>query len=494
MPEKFCLAGQGRYALVTQQAVVALTPGMATGFLDAAAAIVGGAAVLTGDAAAPHCADKRGRYVGNALAAVFPADTQQVAEIVRLCATDQIAIVPQGGNTSLCGGSVPLAEGRQIVLNLSRMNRIRAIDPVNYTMTVEAGCILADVRKAAEQHDRLFPLELTATLDHCEIGGNLSTNAGGNGVLRYGSARDLVLGLEVVLPDGRIWNGLRSLRKDNSGYDLKHLFIGAEGTLGIITAAVLKLFPRPRSSATAIVAIPDPAIAVRLLAHVRATCGDTLSAFELVSRSSLDIVFRHVPGVTEPFAERYAYYLLIQSDDMQPRPQDSALRDAIRSFGAGIPELAVSVDAAQAANWWKLRQNISDAQKREGISIKHDISVPVSRVAEFIARADTALQQAYPGVRIVAFGHMGDGNIHYNVSLADAAQNEAFIAQHESEVNRLVYQVVREFDGSISAEHGLGQLKRATIRDYKYPLELELMRSIKQVFDPHGLMNPGKVI
>src|SRR3989338_747659 len=254
-----------------------LIPGMATDFFMAAAAIVGSDAVLTGEAAALYCADKRGRYFGNALAAVFPSDTQQVADIVKLCAANQIAIVPQGGNTSLCGASVPLTEGRQIVLNLSRMKRIRAIDPVNYTMTVEAGCILASVREAAEQHDRLFPLELTATLSHCEIGGNLSTNAGGNGVLRYGNARDLVLGLEVVLPDGRIWNGLRSLRKDNSGYDLNHLFIGAEGTLGIITAAVLKLFPRPQSSATAIVAIADPAIAVRLLAHIRAICGDTLS-------------------------------------------------------------------------------------------------------------------------------------------------------------------------------------------------------------------------
>jgi FAD/FMN-containing dehydrogenase len=467
---------------------------MAADILAAATAIVGSDALLAGETVAPYCADKRGRYFGNALAVIFPADTQQVADVVKLCAANRIAIVPQGGNTSLCGGSVPLSEGRQIVLNLSRMKRIRAIDQVNYTMTVEAGCILGDVREAAQQHDRLFPLELTATLDHCEIGGNLSTNAGGNGVLRYGNARDLVLGLEVVLPDGRIWNGLRSLRKDNSGYDLKHLFIGAEGTLGIITAAVLKLFPRPRSSATAIVAISDPAVAVRLLAHVRAACGDTLSAFEFVSRSSLDIVFRHVPGVAEPFVERHAYYLLIQSDDMQQCPLDDALRDAIASFGAGASEFAVSADAAQAESWWKLRQNISDAQKREGISIKHDISVPVSRVAEFIARADAAMQAAFPGVRIVAFGHMGDGNIHYNVSLADAEQNKIFIAQHESEVNRLVYEVVREFDGSISAEHGLGQLKRATIRDYKAPLELELMRNIKQVFDPHGLMNPGKVI
>ncbi|MDO8811540.1 MAG: FAD-binding oxidoreductase [Gallionella sp.] len=471
-----------------------LIPGMATDFLNATATIVGGDAVLTGEAASPHYADKRGRYFGNALAVVFPSGTEQVAEIVKLCAANQIAIVPQGGNTSLCGASVPLSEGRQIVLNLSRMKRIRAIDPVNYTMTVEAGCILASVREAAEQNNRLFPLELTATLNHCEIGGNLSTNAGGNGVLRYGNARDLVLGLEVVLPDGRIWNGLRSLRKDNSGYDLKHLFIGAEGTLGIITAAVLKLFPRPQSSATAIVAITDPTIAVRLLAHVRAVCGDTLSAFEIVSRSSLDIVLRHIPETAEPFAEQYEYYLLIQSSDVLQRPLDDALRGAIRSFGAGIPEFAVTADTDVAEEWWMLRKNISDAQKREGISIKHDISVPVSRVAEFIARADALLHAAFPGIRIVAFGHMGDGNIHYNASMPGAEQNKIFIAQHESAVNELVYQAVRELNGSISAEHGLGQLKRETIRKYKDPLELELMHSIKQIFDPQGLMNPGKVL
>jgi len=254
------------------------------------------------------------------------------------------------------------------------------------------------------------------------------------------------------------------------------------------------LYPCPQASATAIVAITDPAIAVRLLAHIRAICGDTLSAFEFVSRSSLDIVFKHIPGTIEPFAKRYEYYLLIQSDDMQPRALDDALRDAIRSFGAGIPEFAVTSDAATAENWWKLRQNISDAQKRDGISIKHDISVPVSCVAEFIARADAALHAAFPGIRIVAFGHMGDGNIHYNASLPDAEQNKVFIAQQEGAVNRLVYQVVRELEGSISAEHGLGQLKRETIREYKDPLELELMRSIKQAFDPQGLMNPGKVL
>ncbi|MEO8332360.1 MAG: FAD-binding oxidoreductase [Gallionella sp.] len=464
------------------------------GLTTSLAAITDSAAVLTGESAAPYFTDWRGRYSGNALAVVLPTDTQQVAEVVRLCAGKRIAIVPQGGNTSLCGASVPLPQGEQIVLNLSRMNRIRAFDPTNYTMTVEAGCKLADVRDAAEKNNRLFPLGLTATQKYCEIGGNLSTNAGGINVLRYGNARDLVLGLEVVLPDGRIWNGLRSLRKDNSGYDLKHLFIGAEGTLGIITAAVLKLFPRPQSTTTACVAIADADVAVRLLAHVRANCGDTLSGFEIISRSCLDLVFRHIPETSEPFAKRYEYYLLIQLSDVLPGLLDEALRSALQSFGPGLMEQSVTADADAAEQWWKLRKNISEAQKREGLSIKHDVSVPISRVAEFIARADIALRNAFPSIRIVAFGHMGDGNVHYNVSLLDAEQNKMFIAQQEGAVNKLVYAVVRELNGSISAEHGLGQLKRDTIRDYKDPLELELMRNIKQTLDPQGLMNPGKVV
>jgi FAD/FMN-containing dehydrogenase len=458
------------------------------------ASIAGKDAVLAGEAATPYCTDWRGRYSGSALAVVFPSDTQQVAAVVKLCAANQIAIVPQGGNTSLCGGSVPSVNGGQIVLNLSRMDRIRAIDPANYTMTVEAGCKLADVREAAEKDKRFFPLGLTATQKFCEIGGNLSTNAGGINVLRYGNARDLVLGLEVVLPDGRVWNGLRSLRKDNSGYDLKHLFIGAEGTLGVITAAVLKLFPRPQAEATACIAVCDPAVAVALLAHLRAACGDRISAFEIISRSSLDLVFKHIPDTHEPFQDKHEWIVITQLADVQPVPLDAALRAALRSFGDGIIEFDISSNKEHAERWWQLRKNISEAQKREGVSIKHDVSVPVGRIAEFIALADSALRNAFPGIRIVAFGHMGDGNIHYNVSMPDTAQNKTFLAQQEGAVNKLVYAVVRELNGSISAEHGLGQLKRDTIRDYKDPLELELMRSIKRALDPNGLMNPGKVL
>jgi FAD/FMN-containing dehydrogenase len=382
----------------------------------------------------------------------------------------------------------------QVVLNLSRMNQVRAVAPTNYTMTVEAGCKLADVREVAEKNNRFFPLGLTATQKFCEIGGNLSTNAGGINVLRYGNTRDLVLGLEVVLPDGRIWNGLRSLRKDNSGYDLKHLFIGAEGTLGIITAAVLKLYPRPQAEATACVAVRDPAAAVALLAHLRANCGDKISAFEIISRSCLDLVFKHIPDTREPFTGKHEWIVITQLADVLSAPLDAALGEALRSFGAGLIESGITMDKDHAEGWWKLRKNISEAQKREGISIKHDVSVPISRIAEFIARADAALHNAFPGIRIVAFGHMGDGNIHYNISMLDTKQNQEFIARQETAVNRLVYAVVHELNGSISAEHGVGQLKRDTMRDYKDPLELELMRAVKLAIDPNGLMNPGKVV
>jgi FAD/FMN-containing dehydrogenase len=457
--------------------------------------LVGRDHVLTDAAAAPYSKDWRGRYAGKALAVAFPYDTQSVSDTVKWCSENDISIVPQGGNTSLCGASVPLTgNDRQIVINLSRMNRIIGLDACNYTMTVEAGCKLAAVHEAAEQADRLFPLGLTAIAPHCEIGGNLSTNAGGIGVLRYGNTRDLVLGLEVVLPDGRIWNGLRGLRKDNTGYDLKHLFIGAEGTLGIITAAVLKLFPRPRSTATACVAVTDPAAAVSLLSHLRAVCGDKISAFEIISRSCLDLVFKHIKDTREPLAEKHEWIVIAKLADVLNAPIDAALRGALALFGAGIIASDITNDENYAERWWKLRKNIAEAQKAEGVSIKHDVSVPISRVPEFIAVASHELEKAYPGIRIVAFGHIGDGNIHYNISMQDAARNNEFIRQHERDVNRIVYSVVSRLDGSISAEHGLGQLKRDEIASYKSPLELELMRNIKKTFDPKGLMNPGKVI
>lgn len=462
--------------------------------LSAITAVTDKNAVVTGQFAAPHYTDWRGRYSGNALAVVFPANTQQVAEVVKLCVAHQISIVPQGGNTSLCGGSVPLPEGKQVVINLSRMNKVFSVDTSNHTMTVEAGCTLATVRDAADKHGCLFPLGLTAIADQCEIGGNISTNAGGIGVLRYGSMRDMVLGLEVVLPDGRIWNGLRRLRKDNSGYDLKHLFIGAEGTLGIVTAAVLKLFPQPKTTVTAVLGVDNAIAAVRLLELVRSHCGSTLSAFELMSRNCLDLVLQYISDTHEPFVKKHRWYLLIQLSDVLKSPLQENLREVLTSFTSLDIDFQFATDALMAERWWKLRRNISEAQKRDGLSIKHDVSVPTSQIAQFLLHADASLKSAYPDVRILAFGHMGDGNIHYNISISDRSKNKLFILHQESSVNKLVYEVIRDLGGSISAEHGLGQLKRDTIREYKQPLELELMRNIKHTLDPQGLMNPGKVI
>jgi FAD/FMN-containing dehydrogenase len=472
---------------------------VSTSLIDALNKVVGAEHVLTGMFAAPYFKDKRGVYNGNALAVVSPADTQQVSAVVALCTSHRTAIIPQGGNTSLCGASVPLASvdhkiyEQQVVINLSRLASIRSFDAINYTMTVEAGCTLAQVREIAAQHNLLFPLSLSAIDTSCEIGGNLSTNAGGTGVLRYGNMRDLVLGLEVVLPDGRIWNGLRSLRKDNTGYDLKHLFIGAEGTLGIITAAVLKLFPRPVSQATACVAVRDPASAVALLAHLRAACGDRISAFEIVGRSCLDLVIQHIPDTSEPFTQKHQWIVITELADVMNVPLESALRSALSSFTGGVFEYLVTSNKEQSAAWWNLRKFISEAQKIDGISIKHDVSIPISNVGAFIERAKAALELEFPGVRIVAFGHIGDGNIHYNASMPEPVKNAPFLA-HSQKVNSIVYDIVAQLNGSISAEHGIGQLKRDKLPNYKSALELELMKSIKHTLDPKSLMNPGKVI
>src|SRR5512139_1340216 len=466
---------------------------MRSDFLGAMAAAVGEKNVLAAESdAAPYLTDWRKQFQGPALCVVRPSSTQEVSAVVRLCAGAGVAVVPQGGNTGLCGGSVPTGAQREIVLSLARMNRIRDLDALNNTITAEAGCVLADVQRAASEAGRLFALSLAAE-GSCQIGGNLSTNAGGVNVLRYGNARDQVLGLEAVLPDGRIWNGLRSLRKDNTGYDLKQLFIGAEGTLGIITAAVLKLSPRPRSTATACLAVRDPATAVAFMAHLRAHCGDRISAFEIIGRSCLDIVFRHIAETREPFSRRHEWMVITELSDPLEMPLDGALQAAIASFPAGLDEHAVTTDPQRAEDWWKLRKAISDAQKLEGVSIKHDISVPISEVPAFLQQADAALMAAYPGVRIVAFGHIGDGNIHYNASLPDAEANRAFFAQSE-QVNRIVYDITARLGGSIAAEHGLGQLKREQIRHYKSALEIELMQQIKHTLDPQGLLNPGKVL
>ncbi|MDP6350973.1 MAG: FAD-binding oxidoreductase [Alphaproteobacteria bacterium] len=444
---------------------------------------------------APHVIDQRDRYHGAAAMLVKPADTAQVAAVVGVCADQGIAIVPQGGNTSVCGGSVPGTGGDEIVLNLSRMNRVRDIDPANYTLCAEAGCILADLQAAAAEADRLFPLSLAAE-GSCEIGGNLSTNAGGINVLRYGMARDLVLGLEVVLPDGTVWDGLRALRKDNTGYDLKQLFIGAEGTLGVITAAVLKLFPIPRVVTTALVAVAGLDEALTLLSCARSASGDQVSAFELLPRIALDFVCAHVPGTRDPLAKPHDHYVLIELSSGDPGP---ALAETMERLLGQAVEDGLVLDGVIAANTgqsrdlWKLRDSCSEAQKHEGGSIKHDVSVAVSRVPEFIRRATALVEAAIPGARPVPFGHVGDGNIHFNVSQPPGADKAEFLDQWDA-LNRIVHDLVHEMGGSFSAEHGVGQLKRDDLARYRPAIELALMRRIKTALDPRGIMNPGKVV
>ena len=459
-------------------------------------AIVGAANVLDGETdMAPFLSDWRGRYHGRARAVVRPRDTAEVAAVVAACAQAGVAMVPQGGNTGLCGGATPLADGAAVVINLARLDRVRALDPDNDTLTVEAGCTLAAVQEAAQAAGRLFPLSL-ASEGSCLIGGNLSTNAGGVQVLRYGNTRDLVLGLEAVLPDGRVWDGLRGLRKDNTGYDLKQLFIGAEGTLGIVTAAVLKLFPAIRTRATAWVAVADPRAAVRLLGLLRAACGDRVSAFEIVGRTALGLVLRHIPGARDPLAGAPAWTVLVElSDPAVDAPLEAQLEAVLgEAVAQGLAsDAAVAASVAQARALWALREDISEAQRIEGVSIKHDVSVPVSRIPEFLERAGAALAARWPDIRVVAFGHIGDGNLHYNLSKAVADANATFIAR-TAEVNGIVHDLVCELGGSISAEHGLGQLKREEVLRYKPALEMELMRRVKQAFDPAGLMNPGKVL
>ncbi|WP_018991318.1 FAD-binding oxidoreductase [Aromatoleum toluclasticum] len=444
---------------------------------------------------APHLTDWRGRYTGRAIAVVKPGNTQEVADVVRICASANVPMVPQGGNTGLCGGATPLADGGSVVISMARMNRIRTVDAANNALIAEAGCTLAAVQQAAESAGRLFPLAL-ASEGSCLVGGNISTNAGGVQVLRYGNMRELVLGIEVVLPDGRIWDGLRALRKDNTGYDLKQLFIGAEGTLGIVTAAALKLFPRPRATATAWVAVPDPQAAVALLALLRDRCGERVNAFELVGRPALDLVLQHIPAMRAPLAGAHDWHVLVELTDAL---DSAALDDMIERAIVGAIESGLAVDGAIASNLtqaralWALRENISEAQKIEGVSIKHDISVPVSCIPEFLQRARAALTAIWSDVRIVAFGHIGDGNLHYNLSRSGAVDNVEFVAR-TGEVNRIVHDLVVALNGSISAEHGIGQLKREENARYKSEVELDLMRTVKRALDPHGLMNPGKVV
>ncbi|SNS30127.1 FAD/FMN-containing dehydrogenase [Pseudomonas segetis] len=458
--------------------------------------VVGPAGLITdAERMQSYLSDWRNAYSGKAAMVVRPASTEEVAAVVRLCHQAAVAVVPQGGNTGLCGGSIPDQSGAQVVLSLTRMNAIRAVDTGNETITVEAGVILQNLQEAAAEVGRLFPLSLGAE-GSCTVGGILATNAGGTAVLRYGNMRDLTLGLEVVLPDGQIWNGLRGLRKDNTGYDLKHLFIGAEGTLGIITAAVLKLYPAPRSTTTAWVALPSTEAAIELIALMRGQCGDRLTGFEMMSRQSVEFVVNHVAGCNDLFAQVYPWYVLIEVSDTLA---DAGLAQMLETALADAFEREIVLDAViasnetQVAGLWAIREGISEAQNHEGPSLKHDISVPVSSIPAFIEAADQRLLEVFPGVRIVAYGHVGDGNLHYNISKPVGSEDAPFKAQAEA-IMQVIYDATLQFSGSISAEHGLGQSKREAAVRYKDPLELQLMQAIKTTLDPAGLMNPGKVL
>jgi len=452
--------------------------------------IVGAAYVLTDPLEIqPFVSDWRGRFVGSAQCVVRPANAAEVAAVVKACIEAGTPIVPQGGNTSLCGAATPDAAGQAVVVSLSRLNRIAAVDAKNNTISVGAGCTLAAVQDAARMLDRLFPLAL-ASEGSCQIGGNLSTNAGGVQVLRYGNTRELTLGLEVVLPNGEIWDGRRGLRKDNTGYDLKQLFIGAEGTLGIITGAVLKLFPLPKSQTTCWLNVASPAAAVDLLNQAKTAFDGQLTAFELVSETALGLVLKNIPDAQRP-APVAPWYVLAEFSDTSSYAVEYWLHTRLEA--GEVMDAVIAQSETQARNLWSLREHISEAQKIEGVSIKHDIAVPVSAIPDFLERADAALAAAFPGIRVVAFGHVGDGNLHYNLSKPDAQENTAFIAS-QSEVNSIVHDTVDALNGSISAEHGIGQLKREELLRYKSPVEIALMRSIKQALDPRGLMNPGKVL
>ncbi|MGH8224032.1 MAG: FAD-binding oxidoreductase [Woeseiaceae bacterium] len=455
-------------------------------------AIVGDGGWISDEASlTPNVTEWRGAFAGRTPLLVSPATTAQVAGIVRVCAETATGIVPQGGNTGLCGGAVPDRSGTQIILSLARMDRVRSLSPADFSMVVEAGCVLADVQSAARDADRLFALSL-APEGSCQIGGNLSTNAGGVNVLRYGTARNQVLGLEVVLPDGTIWNGLRALRKDTAGYDLKQLFIGAEGTLGIITAATLRLFPLPDNVQTAVLGIDSAGAAVALLAALHDRLADRIQAFELISARALRYVLRHVPGTRAPMPEPQPWYVLLEcAAEGDVERFQAALMSTIDQ---GLARDAVIAGSARESDeFWRLRHSISEAQKHEGASLKHDVSVPVGRIGDFIEAAERAVGEIMPEARIVAFGHVGDGNVHFNIS-APKNMSAAEFRDRGAAMSDAVYAIVDRYAGSFSAEHGIGTANRDLLRRYRDPTELALMRAVKRALDPQDIMNPGKVL
>jgi len=442
----------------------------------------------------PYLLEERGLFRGESSLLLKPQNTEEVSKILKLCNKYNIKIVPQGGRTGLCGGTIPSENGQEIILSLERMNKIKDLNEANFTITVDAGCILNNIQNIADEKNFLFPLSL-ASEGSCTIGGNLSTNAGGINVLRYGMARDLVLGIEVVLANGEIWSNLTSLRKDNRGYDLKQLFIGSEGTLGIITSAVLKLFPAPRNIETALFAIPNTDAAIELLGLARNASADLLNAYELVSRIGMEMVIKHIPGAKEPIKDKYEWYVLIEFS--------SSSKNNLRQQMEDLFELAlnkkivldgvIAESTQQRKDLWVLRDGLNEAQKPEGGSIKHDISVPINNVSKFIDSASKCVKKFIPSSRVVAFGHIGDGNIHFNISQPLKQDKNEFLNKW-NDVNKLVFDIVESLNGSFSAEHGIGKLKRKELQTYNPKIEIDLMKSIKSTFDPNNILNPGKVL
>ncbi|WP_090046014.1 FAD-binding oxidoreductase [Limnohabitans sp. 2KL-27] len=462
--------------------------------------ICGPANVLThGDPGAdlsPWEQDWRKRVKGRALAVVRPGDTAQVAAVVKACAAANTPIVPQGGNTGLVVGGVPDGSGTQIVLSMTRMNAVRAIDPANLTITVEAGCVLQNLQAASEAAGFLFPLSLGAE-GSCTIGGNLGTNAGGTQVVRYGNTRELCLGLEVVTAQGEVWHGLSGLRKDNTGYDLRNLMIGSEGTLGIITAATMKLYPQPAAQLTAWAAVPSMEAAVKLLGLAHQRLGPGLTGFEVMGQFALSLVDKHYPQLRVPLWKGTPWCVLLENSDSESeshaRGQFEALLEAALEQGC-VTDAVVAENLMQAKGLWHIRESITMAQATEGLNIKHDISIPVSRIPAFVAETDALLAQKVPGVRMVDFGHLGDGNLHYNVQAPEGADGPAFLREFEDQVNTWVFDQVKRFGGSISAEHGVGEQKVHKLPHYKDPTALAMMRAVKQALDPQNLLNPGRVL
>ena len=458
--------------------------------------LIGSQFCLTGATEiAPYCQEPRNKFFGKSALVLKPGTTREISDVVKLANALNVAIVPQGGNSGLVGGQTPDSSGNQVILSMERLNHIRSLDADSSVVIAEAGVILETLQNAAEDAGRLFPLSLGAQ-GSCQIGGNLSTNAGGTSVLAYGNTRDMVLGLEVVLPDGRIWNGLRSLRKDNTGYDLKHLFIGAEGTLGIITAASLKLYPRPRDLQVSFAGVQTPDQALALFNLARAHAGTMLTGFELMPRIGMEFAITHLSNARDPMTEVHPWYCLFELSIGSDGVDGRALIETIleEAFETGLVNDAVLAEnTKQVGDFWRIRHGMSEVQKQEGGSIKHDISVPVSAIPEFLKRAMAACEAAIPGCRLVPFGHMGDGNLHFNVSQPVGADKETYLARWE-EINETVHAIVADMGGSISAEHGIGTLKRDLLPSKKDPVEMELMAQIKATLDPKGLMNPGKVL